>query len=564
MNAEKLLELYDSVADAPDAIHRLRRFVLDLAVRGKLVAQDPADEPASELFKTIASERNARVKSGQIRKGKQNDLVEAAPWGAPLGWVWLPLGDTGNIFSGNSIDAVTRERLEKTNAGRPFIATKDVGYGLDPIAYDNGLLVSASDESFKIARAQSVLICAEGGSAGRKIGISDQEICFGNKLLANETWSVVLPRYTLFFYQSPSFYEQFARQMSGIIGGISINKFLQLPFPLPPLAEQHRIVAKVDELMSLLDGLEQARAGREVLRDQLTAATLHRLTESNPDDFHPAAHFALQTLPHLTTRPDQIKTLRQTILNLAVRGKLVEQDPADEPAAELLKRTATGRKGLVLGPDMTLVDFTVPTNWQWTSLDRLIVEGPQNGLSPRPTNNLEAPKAITLTATTSGKFNPTFYKHVDVTHAELDRFWLVPGDLLFQRGNTPEYVGMAAVYDGPERTYLFPDLIIRVRACSSVMVSFLHLWCISPVCRSYLTKNATGAQKTMPKINQDVLKVMPIPLPPLAAQHRIVARVDALMALCDQLEAGLISTETTRSRLLDAILHSALSEELAA
>ena len=120
--------------------------------------------------------------------------------------------------------------------------------------------------------------------------------------------------------------------------GISLN----LRFPLPPLAEQHRIVAKVDELMALCDRLEAARAEREATRDRLTTASLSRLNTPDPDavTFADDARFALRNLPALTARPDQIKQLRQTILNLAVRGKLVPQDPNDEPASELLKRIA--------------------------------------------------------------------------------------------------------------------------------------------------------------------------------------------------------------------------------
>ena len=120
----------------------------------------------------------------------------------------------------------------------------------------------------------------------------------------------------------------------------SIANLQSLPFPLPPLAEQHRIVAKVDELMGLCDRLEAARAGREAARDRLAAASLARLNAPDPETFQADARFALDALPALTTRPDQIKHLRQTILNLAVRGKLVPQDPNDEPASELLKRIA--------------------------------------------------------------------------------------------------------------------------------------------------------------------------------------------------------------------------------
>ena len=383
MNADRLLGHYEQVADAPDAIARLRRFILDLAVRGKLVPQDPNDEPASELLERIAAERKKRIARGEIRRAKPLNSITHTPFDPPSDWTWLPLGETGNIFTGNSINVATREQLEKTEEGRPFIATKDVGYGFEEIDYANGLLVELSDERFKIARSDSVLICAEGGSAGRKIALTDREISFGNKLLANETWSVISPKFVLCVYLSDFFYTQFAEKMTGVIGGISLRNFLQLPFPLPPLAEQHRIVAKVDELMALCDRLEEARTAREATRDQLEAASLIRLNDPDPDPvvFQNHAVFALENLAPLTTRTDQIKALRQTILNLAVRGKLVEQDTNEEPASELLKRIAAERAVLVkqrqirrekaLNPiDPSEPPFEVPAQWVWVTTRR--------------------------------------------------------------------------------------------------------------------------------------------------------------------------------------------------
>jgi len=167
--------------------------------------------------------------------------------------------------------------------------------------------------------------------------------------------------------------------------------------------------------------------------------------------------------------------------------------------------------------------------------------------------------AITLTATTSGVFNPAYFKRVEANVPEDSDFWLREGDLLFQRGNTREYVGIAAVYKGPSRTFLFPDLIMKVRVSDLVSLRFIHLAAISPPARAYLSANASGAQATMPKINQTTLVSLPIPLPPLAEQHRIVAKVDALMALCDRLEASLDAVATTRRRLLDALLAEALA-----
>lgn len=567
MNAERLLQHYEQIADAPGAIARLRRFILDLAVRGKLVPQDANDEPASELLKRIAKERAERISRGEMRRGKLSADPIDFPFEPPTGWVWLRLAETGNIGSGNSINEPTREQLARVQEGRPFIATKDVGYGLDRIDYENGLLVEFSDERFKIARTNSVLICAEGGSAGKKIGLADREICFGNKLLANETWSVVAPKFVLFVYMSEFFYQQFSSKMKGVIGGISIANFLELAFPLPPLAEQHRIVAKVDELMGLCDRLEVARAGREAVRDRLAAASLARLNAPDPETFQEDARFALDTLPALTRRPDQIKRLRQTILNLAVRGKLVPQDLNDEPASELLKRIAkekgrTRHSVVTISHDDEL--YLLPETWKWAALDQLIVSGPQNGVSPKPTNREDAPKAITLTATTSGSFNPSYFKHVEANIPRNSEFWLKDGDLLFQRGNTREYVGMAAVYRGPPHAFLFPDLIMKVRMSAHVCLEFAHLASISPPAREFLSANASGAQATMPKINQTTLVSLPIPLPPLAEQHRIVAKVDALMALCDRLEASLTTTAATRRRLLGALLAEVfLAETLA-
>ena len=369
MNAEQLLLHYHRIADAPDAIARLRRFILGLAVRGKLVPQDPRDEPAGELLKRIAREQKARIDRGEIRRSKPLATIDDAPFNAPPGWAWIPLGETGNIFIGNSINDPTRDQLAKAQKGRPFIATKDVGYGLDKIAYDNGLLVEFSDERFKIARANSVLICAEGGSAGKKIGLADREICFGNKLLANETWSVVSPKFVLYAYMSDFFYAQFSGKMTGVIGGISIGNFLELPFMLPPLPEQRRIVAKLDELMALCDRLEVARTEREATRDRLTAASLARLNGPDPETIQADARFVLDALPALTARPDQIKQLRQTILNLAVRGKLVPQDPRDRPVKKVALNIVVKLRGQLR--EEIDAPFRLPEQWAWRAVDTL-------------------------------------------------------------------------------------------------------------------------------------------------------------------------------------------------
>ena len=566
MNAKRLLDLYDRVADAPDAIAGLRRFVLNLAVRGKLVPQDPRDEHASELLKLVETERKERIRRGKIRRSKPLASIDDVPYDPPFGWVWIPLGETGNIFTGNSINAQTREQLEKEQEGRPFIATKDVGYGLDRIDYANGLLVEFSDERFKIAQADSVLICAEGGSAGRKTSLTDREICFGNKLLANETWSVVSSRFVLYIYLSDFFYAQFSEKMTGVIGGISIRNFIQLPFPLPPLAEQRRIVAKVDELMALLDWLETARTAREATRDRLTAASLARLTapETEAEDFPAHARFVLDALPALTARSDQIKQLRQNILKLAVRGKLVPQDPSDKPATELLKRVAaeksdqiSSRRKRKAGPaTFRHLSVSVPETWAWGELGDISLLL-HYGYTASASKTEKDVRLLRITDIQDDRVDWSSVPGCKIDSKTFSKYALEPGDLLIAR--TGGTIGKTFLVSEVPVKSVFASYLIRVQPAHSLYAAYLKLFCGSDVYWDQLRLGSRGGAQ--PNVNGKTLGNMKIPLPPLAEQHRIVAKVDELMALLDRLEASLATADITRQRLLKALLHEALTPD---
>lgn len=546
MNAEQLLQHFERISEAPEVIPRLRRFILDLAVRGKLVEQDPSDEPAAELLKQIAAEKAWLVKTGEIRKPKPLAPIQQQPFAPPTGWLWLPLGETGTIQSGNSINAETRNRLEKTESGYPFIATKDVGHGLDPIIYDNGLKVPLEDQAFKHARAESILICAEGGSAGRKIGITDRDICFGNKLLANAPWSAVVPRLVMYVYMSGFFYEQFVRQMTGVIGGISIQKFLHLPFPLPPLAEQQRIVAKVDELMSLCDQLEAAKAEREQCRDSLVAASLQGLNQPAEEEetFREHARFTFKNLPRITTRAAHIKQLRLTILNLAVRGKLVPQDRSDEPAAELLKRIRAWQrheiaKKKIRAPRKPLTQITneenpypLPNGWAFSRLGEIIYIRSGAGLTAAMMK--DGPIPVYGGNGINGHHNQN----------NVDQPTIVVGRVGYYCGS---------IHVTPEAAWVTDNAFITHFSHSEIYLRFL-----------VLLLNATNLKEDESATAQPVIsgsKIYPIVvgLPPFAEQHRIVAKVDELMAICDQLEAQITVLEQDSHRFLEAVLNEALS-----
>ena len=337
----------------------------------------------------------------------------------------------------------------------------------------------------------------------------------------------------------------FSEAASGaVVQNLNADKVRLLSVPLPPLAEQHRIVAKVDELMALCDRLEEARTAREDTRDRLTKASLSRLSAPDTDDvtFRSHACIALDVLPALSARADQVKHLRQTILNLAVRGKLVEQDPADEPASELLKRIASEKArlvkaGVIKKPSsfvpVVSVDqpFLVPVSWKWISSTY-----PAYGVS-------DLGKKIKTKDVLEGGAFPV------VDQGKV----LVRGYCNDARKVIKVSKPVVVFGDHTRETKLIDfDFVVGadgVKILQPVCIdaSFYHL------ALRWLPLDSRGYGRHF-----KLLKSSCIPLPPLAEQQRIVAKVDELLALCSELEDSLATADTSRSKLLDSLLHEAL------
>ncbi len=541
MKLDTFFEKFDQFADAPDAVAKMRELILESAIRGMLVPQEASDEPASELLKRMAS-----AQAGQGRKqATLPPIGDDAYLQLPPGWEWTRLGNTGRIFNGDSVSESGKTELAKVDEGLPFIATKDVGYGRAALVYDNGLKVPLGDPRFKVARANAVLICAEGGSAGRKIGIADRDICFGNKLFANEVHEGIHHRYVFYVYQAPTFSREFAARMTGIIGGISRGEFLSLPFPLPPLAEQKRIVAKVDELMALCNRLEAQQQERETRHAALARASLARFADAPTP-----ANLGFLFHPSYAIPPAD---LRKSILTLAVQGKLVSQDPKDEPA-EMLVARLMNREPLDNGrrkrsqPDLAFtpdeVPFELPSGWAWARLGNVGETNIGLTYSPQDVSDEGIP-VLRASNIQNGKLD--FDDLVRVTCEPRRSVMVQEGDLLIcARNGSRALVGKVARIEGLREPSAFGAFMAIYR---SEVNSYLYHFIRSPLFRQMIDEVNTT---TINQITQNNLRTTLAPIPPLAEQLRIVAKVEQLMTLVDALENRLATARTTASHLLAA------------
>ena len=273
-NLETVFTNFDKIIKTKEDIKDIRNLILSLAIKGKLVEQNQDDEKASELLKRIKAEKQRLIDEKVIKKEKPLPPIEEEeiPFDIPNNWEWVRLGELGNIFNGNSInEKVKKEKYEDIPNGLNYIATKDIDYPTSIINYNNGIKIPFEElNKFRIAHKNSVLICSEGGSAGKKIGITEEDICFGNKLYALESFSEELDnKYIFYVYNSSYFYKNFKGNETGIIGGVSVNKFKNIEIPLPPIEEQKRIVSKVESLMKICDLLEEKITLNEKISDKL-------------------------------------------------------------------------------------------------------------------------------------------------------------------------------------------------------------------------------------------------------------------------------------------------------
>lgn len=553
-------------------IKKLRELILELAVRGLLVPQDPNDEPASELLKKIAAEKAKLVKEGRIKKEKASSPITEAetPFDIPRGWVWVRLSMMCELENGDRSKNYPNKSL-LVDSGIPFVNAGHLQSG----RINTSEMTFISEERFNLLSGGKfsdgdILFCLR-GSLGKSAIVEG----FSRGAIAS---SLVIVRligesdrfYFHNFFDSPLSYRQIQKYDNGTaqpnLSAADLGKFL---IPLPPLAEQHRIVAKVDELMVLCDQLEQqtdASLGAhqtlvETLLGALTSAADHAQFASAWQRI--AGHFDT-----LFTTEVTIDQLKQTILQLAVMGKLVPQDPNDEPASELLNKIAADKARLVSagwvkreGPLPAVTDeekpFELPSGWACERIGN-IVSKLGSGSTPRGGKEVYVSEGIRFLRSQNIWNKGISLEDIAYisreTHEKMAGTRVVPGDVLLNI--TGASLGRSAI---------FPDQLVEANVSQHVtiirlllpeMARFVHLGVISPMIQRLVWGRQVGM--AIEGLSKKVLEMFEFPIPPLAEQHRIVAKVDELLALCDQLKSRLRAAQTTQLHLADALVERAI------
>ena len=555
MSRALLEQHFDIAFAAPDGIKKLRELILTLAMQGKLVPQDPNDQPASELLKEIEAEKRRMVKAGKIREPKPLPEIkpDEVPYELPKSWEWVRFANIAQHNSGKMLD-------KSRNKGkyRDYITTSNLYWGFFEL--DNVRQMPISDEEIEkcTARKGDLLLC-EGGEAGRAaVWFYDNEVCFQNHIHRARFYCDIDPYYAYRFFEKLNATGEINQYRQGVgISNMSGKVLASIVLPFPPLAEQKRIVARIDQLMTRCDELEKLRSDREAKRLTVHISALNRLFEAQgSDSFTDAWQFLNRHFGELYSVKANVTELRKAMLQLGVMGKLVPQDPNDQPASELLKEIEAEKRRLVkegkIKPQKPLpeikpgdVPCELPVGWKWVRLGQVTdYNGRKNIASEEIADDtwlldLEDIEKDTSRIIYRAKYSERLSTSTKSTFQK--------GDVLY--GKLRPYLNKVVVADtdGVCTTEIIPIVP------SNVIDSQFLRWLLKrPAFLTHVDSLMYGVK--MPRLGTDDAVKSIHPLPPLTEQYRIVVKIDKLMALCDQLEQQIDATAGKQSALLNAIM----------
>lgn len=545
-------------------IKKLRELILELAVRGKLVLQNPNDEPASELLKRIAAEKAELVKQGKIKKQKPLPEIseDEKPFELPERWEWVRLGELFNSIASGGTPSKSNPDFWKGDI--PWASVKDLGKEKYITKTQDYISHQGLEAGSKLADEGDILICTRMGLG--KIGIASCPVAFNQDLKSVKLTSGVSLD---FFFNTYSTVK--IKGTGTTVEGIKQEQLLNYVIGLPSGNEQHQIVEKVDELMSLCDQLEQQSLTSLDAHQQLVETLLATLSDSQNSEAL-AENWARisQHFDTLFTTEASIDALKQTILQLAVMGKLVPQDPNDEPASELLKRIEQEKAQLVKEgkikkqkPLPPVSDeekpFELPQGWEWIRFSEILAEL-KYGTSQKCDYSTNGYPVLRIPNVVGGEISLEDMKFGKLSEHEVKELSLKKDDLIFIRSNgSLNLVGQCTLLRQSLVDHAYAGYLIRARMFSdSVCAEYISLMMKTVFIRDQIEKpirTTTGVKN----INSSELSNLKLALPPLLMQKVIVEKADVLLSFCESLQSRLQSAQQTQLHLADALTDAALN-----
>lgn len=554
MNPDVFFENFELLADAPNGVQKLRELILQLAVMGKLVPQDPNDEPANVL-----SRKNAK----SLRPMQEDEI----PFDYPKGWIFTRMDQVSDAIhygytasANNSLKDIRLLRITDIQSNRVNWET------VPGCEIDNQKLNSYA------LKNNDLLIARTGGTIGKSYLVENLAVkaVFASYLIRIVPNNLIFPKYLKLYADSPLYWDQLYSKCSGT-GQPNVNatSLKSLILPLPPLAEQKRIVSKIDELMTLCDKLESRRQKKQEIQSKLNSAALDRmLSAENQEEFEQYWQRICENFDLLYDNPENVEKLRQAILQLAVQGKLVPQNPEDEPASVLIEKIKIERERLAKKGEIKKnksfssigteeIPSELPKGWTLEYLVNIVLDF-QNGTSKRNSIIGEPVPVLRLADIKNGKLCEDSVREINLTKQEALKYKVDKGDILVIRVNGSENLVGRFIPCLVNGKWAYCDHLIRVKLPAEYIdQSYLRIYAESFKARSHILQKTitTAGQKTINQVGLGSLQVL---IPPLAEQKRIVEKIEQLMGLCDELEAKLRKEREDSEKLMEAVVKGLL------
>ncbi|UTW61668.1 restriction endonuclease subunit S [bacterium SCSIO 12741] len=562
----ELLKHFKALTLHPKNAQELRGLILQLAIEGKLTSewrrQNPDIESASDLLKKIQEEKVRLVKLGKIRRTEEIQLAyNIYPKSKkPKKWKVVPLGNIVEIVRGVTFPSSEKSIIDSSE-NIPCLRTANVQEKVDwdDLIYVNRKFVKRDDQILRLGDV--IMSMANSKELVGKVALIDnqmnREYTLGGFISAIRPYKVD-SNYLAFFLKAPSTRTNLILSSSQTtnIANISVGRLRPIEIPIPPIEEQKVIVHIVNQLFDEVNQLENLTQKRVQLKENWVTSALRRLSQSQDTELQRDWEMVQQHLGTFFTEKTNVQKLRETILQLAVQGKLTAhwrsirqaQEPPMEPASELLTRIQKEKARLVkegkIRKERTLppilpeeVPFELPKGWVWCRFGEL-VKFMAYGTSQKTNDNDENVPVLRMgNITSKGQLTFGNLKYIPPDHKDLPKLYLDKYDLVFNRTNSYDLVGKSGVYFGEGFTYTLASYLIKVSLVMKfVDPVYINNYINSMICRVTQINPQITAQTNQANFSGTKLRNILVPFAPLIEQKVIVEKVNGLMALCDRLE----------------------------